>query len=65
MPTAQTPQQHENEARQIAAVNGLLVTMRGGKFVLYRKTGHGLIWLGRRSTSKGLRTFVTRCVSTQ
>lgn len=53
------------EAKQIASDYGLLLVektyAKQTGYLLYRKTAARLVFLGRRSTPKGIRSLVTKC----
>lgn len=52
------------QARQLASAHGCMVIDRGGKYLVYRKTGLRPVYLGSRGTPETLRTFVRRVTTT-
>lgn len=52
------------EARQLAKAHGCMVTERGGKYHVYRKTAARPVYVGSRSTPETLRAFVRRVTTT-
>lgn len=57
-----SPQQQFKEAVQIAKDHGMFVVDKGGNnYLLYRKQPGKNVYLGKRSSSESLRTFVCRC----
>lgn len=58
MATVRDPRQLLKEARQIAADHGCIVSEKGGKYLVYRKTPTHQVYLGSRGTPAALRAFV-------
>lgn len=61
MARVHTPLQQYKEARQIAADNNMIVSEKGGRYSLYRKTSMRPVWLGSRTDIGEFRRFVERC----
>lgn len=60
MATARNPLQVLKEAKQIANDHGCMVSEKGGKYLVYRKTPMRPVHLGSRGTPEALRAFVCR-----
>lgn len=60
MATARNPLQVLKEAKRIAADHGCIVSEKGGKYLVYRKTPMRPVYLGSRGTPEALRAFVCR-----
>lgn len=62
-----SPQQQVSHAHALARDHGLYVveksTATGLQFILYRKTPGRSIYLGRRSSPKGIRQYVEKIIT--
>lgn len=60
MPATRNPLQVLKEAKQIARDHGCVVFEKAGKYLVYRITPTGKVYLGARGTPQTLRPFVCR-----
>lgn len=60
MATTRNPIQVLKEAKQIARDHGCFVAEKPGRFLVYRKTPTGNVFLGFRSDVNALRAYVCK-----